>query len=131
MEEDFESLIRSQIRTLKNQMNIIKDYINKYEERSIRLKRTITNDLIDALIKRFERNEEFIQELNEKLESLNFKFKENLSRSVKELRDEINEAELSKAISKIFEEKKIKVSSKALDELKKAMHSAFFKIHNY
>ncbi len=119
MEEDFEALIRSQLRTLKNQMEIIKDYINKYEERSIRLKRTITNELIDALIKRFERNEKLIQELNEKLDSLNFRLKEDLSRSIKELREEMSEAELSKAISKIFERKEIKVSSKALDELKK------------
>ena len=119
MEEDFESFMRSQLRTLKNQMEIIKDYINKYEERSFRLKRTITNDLIDALIKRFEKNEELIQGLNGKLESLNLKFHGNLSRSIKELREEISEAELSKAISKIFEKKEIKVSSKALDELKK------------
>ncbi len=119
MEEDFETIIRSQLRTLKNQMDIIKDYINKYEERSIKLKKTITNELIDALIKRFERNEKLIQELNEKLESINLKLQENLSRSIKELREEITEAELSKAISKIFEEKEIKISSKALDELKK------------
>ena len=111
MEEDFETLIRSQLRTLKNQMSIIKDYINKYEERSIRLKRTITNELIDALIKRFERNE--------KLDSLNFRLKDDLSRSIKELREEMSEVELSKAISRIFEGKEIKVSSKALDELKK------------
>ncbi|NIM47316.1 MAG: hypothetical protein GTN40_04125 [Candidatus Aenigmarchaeota archaeon] len=119
MEEDFESFMKSQLRTLKNQMKIIKDYINRYEERSFRLRRTITNELIDALIKRFERNEELIQELNERLESLSLKLHENLSQSVKELREEISEAELSKAISKIFEEKKIKVSSKALEELKK------------
>ena len=119
MEEDFETLIRSQLRTLKNQMSIIKDYINKYEERSIRLKRTITNELIDALIKRFERNEKLIQELNEKLDSLNFRLKDDLSRSIKELREEMSEVELSKAISRIFEGKEIKVSSKALDELKK------------
>jgi len=119
MEEEFEAFMRSQLRALKNQMEIIKDYINKYEETNIRLKKTITNELIDALIKRFERNEELMQELHEKLETLNFKFQNSLSRSVRELRNEISEAELSKAISKIFEEKEIKVSSKALDELKK------------
>ena len=119
MEEDFEALMRSQIRTLKNQMEIIKDFISKYEERRLRLKRTITNELIDALIKRFERNEEITQKLKEELETLNFKFQENLSRSIKDLREEISEAELSKAISKIFEKKEIKVSSKALEELKK------------
>ncbi|NIO44596.1 MAG: hypothetical protein GTN36_03525 [Candidatus Aenigmarchaeota archaeon] len=119
MEEDFESFMKSQLRTLKNQMEIIKDYIDKYEERSIKLRRTITNELIDALIKRFEANEKLIQDLNEKLESSNLKFHGNLSRSIKELREELSEAELSKAISKIFEKGEIKVSSKPLDELKK------------
>ncbi len=119
MEEDFESLIRSQLRSLKNQMTIIKDYLDKYEERNIKLRTVITNELISALIKRFEMNEEIIQGLNEKIESLNFKLHENLSRSIKDLRNEISEAELSKAVSKIFDEKQIKVSSKALEELKK------------
>ena len=118
MEEDFESMIRSQLITLRNQMDIIKDYINKYEERSLKLKRTITNELIAALIHRFEKNENMLQELSEKIDSLNVKFHDNLSKSVKDLREEISEAELSKAISKIFEEKEIKVSSKALEELK-------------
>jgi hypothetical protein len=119
MEEDFESFMKSQLRALKNQMDIIKDYINKYEESSFRLKKTITNDLIEALIKRFERNEKIIQDLNEKIDSFHLKFQENLSRSIKELREEMSETELSKAISKIFEEKEIKISSKPLDELKK------------
>jgi hypothetical protein len=34
------------------------------------------------------------------------------------MKEEMSEKELNKAISKIFEEKEIKVSSKALDELK-------------
>lgn len=118
MEDDFESAIRSQLLILKNQMDVIKDFINKYDERSIRLKRTITNELISALIDRFERNERIIVGLSDKIDSINLKFQENLSRSIKELREEMGEAELNKAISKIFDEKEIKVSSSALDELK-------------
>jgi hypothetical protein len=118
MEEDFESFMRSQLRALKNQMEIIKEYLNKYEEGNLRLRKTITHDLIEALIKRFERNEKLIQELNEKIDSFHFKFQENLNKSIRELKEEMNEAELSKAISKIFEEKEIKVSSKSLEKLK-------------
>jgi len=118
MEDDFESIVRSQLLILKNQMDVIKDFINKYDERSIRLKKTITNELISALIGRFERNEKLISDLSEKIGSINFRFQENLSKSIKDLREEMSEAELNKAISKIFEEGEIKVSSRALDELK-------------
>jgi hypothetical protein len=99
-------------------MDVIKDFINKYDERSLRLKKTITNELISALIDRFERNERLISNLSEKIDSINLKFKEDLSKSIKDMKEEMSEKELNKAISKIFEEKEIKVSSKALDELK-------------
>lgn len=55
MEEDFESMIRSQLRILKNQMDIIKGYIDGYEERSAKLRKTITDELITALINRFKK----------------------------------------------------------------------------
>ena len=118
MEEEFELAIRSQLLTLKNQMEIIREYIDKYDQRSMKLKQTITNELIVALISRFEKNEEMIRDLDQKLDEVAIKVQNNLDRSLKELRDEISEAELSKAISKIFEEKEIKVSSKALKDLK-------------
>jgi len=108
MEDDFEGIVRSQLLILKNQMDVIKDFINKYDERSMRLKKTITNELISALI----------GDLSEKIGSINFRFQENLSKSIKDLREEMSETELNKAISKIFEEREIKVSSRALDELK-------------
>ena len=119
MEEEFETFIKSQLRTFKAQMDIIKEYINRYEERNIRLKKTISNELIEVLIKRFERNEKIISEFNEKLDSIDFKLREQLSRAIKDLREELSEAELSRAISKIFEEKEVKISSKPLDELRK------------
>lgn len=119
VEEEFETFIKSQLRTLKAQMDIIKEYINRYEERNIRLKKTISNELIEVLIKRFERNEKIISEFNEKLDSIDFKLREQLSRAIKDLREELSEAELSRAISKIFEEKEVKISSKPLDELRK------------
>ena len=118
MEEEFEEFMRSQLRTLKAQMDVIKDYLRKYEEGSIRLKKTITTELIDALIKRFEKNEKMIEGLEEKLASTHFTLQEQLTRSVKDLREELSEAELSRAISRIFEEGKIKISSKPLEELK-------------
>jgi DNA-binding MurR/RpiR family transcriptional regulator len=99
-------------------MDIIKDYIDKYDQRSMKLKQTITNELIVALIGRFERNEKMMQELNEKMDSAVSKIQNNMERSMKELREEISEAELNKAISKLFDEKEIKVNSKVLQDLR-------------
>lgn len=118
MEEDFEDMIKSQLRILKNQMDIIKSYIDSYEEKSSKLKKTITEELITALINRFERNENLISDLNEKIDSINFRFQDSLSKCMKDLREKISEEALSKAIAKISEEKEIKVNSRALDELK-------------
>jgi hypothetical protein len=118
MEEDFENMIKSQLRIIKNQMDIIKGYIDDYEEKSAKLRKTITEELITALIGRFERNEKLINELNVKVDSINFKFQDSLSKSMKDLREDISEAALAKAIAKISEEKEIRVSSRALDELK-------------
>lgn len=53
------------------------------------------------------------------MDSLHLKFQDNLSKSIKDMKEEIVDAELSKAISRIFDQKEIKVSSKTLDELKK------------
>ena len=69
-------------------------------------------------INRFEKDEMLITELNEKMDSLNFRLKDELSKSMKGLREEISEDALSKAIAKLSEEKEIRVNSRALDELK-------------
>jgi hypothetical protein len=118
MESEFESMMKSQLVTLKNQMDVIKDYIDTYEQRSMKLNQTITNDLIVALIGRFEKNERLIQDLSEKIDTMNSRIQNNIEKSIKDLREEISEAELDKAISKIFDQREIKVNSKALQELK-------------
>jgi|WetSurMetagenome_2_1015567.scaffolds.fasta_scaffold783464_2 hypothetical protein len=118
MNDEFENMMRSQLLTLRNQMSVIKDYIDKYDQRNIKLRQTITNELIAALIVRFEKNEQMMQELNEKVDLISTRIQSNLDRSLKDLRDEISEAELSKAISKIVDDKEIKVSSRALQDLK-------------
>ena len=118
MEEEFESMINSQLKIIKNQMDIIKGYLDTYEEKSSKLRKTITEELITAIINRFERNEKLISDINEKMDAMNFKFGDSLSKCMKDLREEISEDALTKAIAKISEEKEIKVNSRALDELK-------------
>ena len=118
MDTDFETIMRSQLITLKNQMEIIKDYVDTYDQRSMKLKQTITNELIVALINRFERNEKMIQELSDKMDSTASKINTSMEKSMKQLREEISEAELDKAISKIFEQREIRVDSKVLQDLR-------------
>ena len=118
MNDDFEAEMKSQLVVLKNQMSVIKDYIDKYDQRSMKLRQTITNELIVALIARFEKNEKMLLDLSEKLDASNTKIQADLEKSLRQLRDEISEAELSKAISKIVEDREIRVSSKALQDLK-------------
>ena len=55
MEEEFENMIKSQLKIIKNQMDVIKGYIDTYEEKSSKLRKTITEELITAIINRFER----------------------------------------------------------------------------
>jgi len=116
--EDFETFIKSQLQALKAQIELIKRYLEDYEEKNRKLKKIMSEELITALLFRFEKNEEKIRKIDEKLDNMHFSLHEKIEQEIKKIKDEISDAELSKAISKILEEKEIKVSSKPLDELK-------------
>jgi hypothetical protein len=120
MKEEFESFVNSQLKTMKTHMDLLTEYLREYEERSIKLKKIISYELIAALIKRFEENENRMREISEKLDSSHLKLQEQLTREMRNLRQEMSETELSKSITKIFEEKEIRVSSKPLEELEKS-----------
>lgn len=117
--EEFEAFINSQLQTLRAQIETIKSYLEEYEERNKRLKKIMSEDLIGALIFRFEKNEERIRGIDEKLDSIHFKLNEKLSQEIRNIKQDLSETQLSKAISKLLEEKEIKVDSKPLSELKK------------
>jgi hypothetical protein len=117
--EEFEAFINSQLQTLRAQIETIKSYLEEYEERNKRLKKIMSEDLIGALIFRFEKNEERIRRIDEKLDSIHFKLNEKLSQEIRNIKQDLSETQLSKAISKLLEEKEIKVDSKPLSELKK------------
>ncbi|MEM5778265.1 MAG: hypothetical protein QXD43_00775 [Candidatus Aenigmatarchaeota archaeon] len=119
MSEDFETFIKSQLQALKAQIETIKRYLEEYEEKNRKLKKIMSEELITALLYRFEKNEERIRSIDEKLEQMHFSLHEKIAQEIKKIKDEISDAQLSKAISKLLEEKEIKVSSKPLDELKK------------
>jgi GTP-dependent phosphoenolpyruvate carboxykinase len=117
--EEFEAFIDSQLQALRAQIETIKGYLEEYEERNRRLKKIMSEDLIGALIFRFEKNEDRIRMIDEKLESIHFKLSEKLTQEIRNIKQDLSETHLTKAISRLLEEKEIKVNSKPLNELKK------------
>ncbi len=118
MKEDIEPIIKAQLNTLKAQIDILRDHIESSEEGNVRLKYIIANELVESLIKRFEKNENKIDELKEKIESIELSLKEKVSELHRITKMELSEEALSKAISKILQEKEIEVDSKPLLDLK-------------
>ena len=119
MTEEFENFIRSQLKMLQTQVETLRGYLNEYEERNRKLKKIMSEELIAALILRFEKNEERIRKMDERLESLHFDLKEKFMQEIRDIRNDVSEVQLSKAISALLQEKEIKVDSKPLDDLKK------------
>jgi len=117
--EEFEAFIQSQLHALKAQIEIIKKYLQEYEDRNRTLKKIMSEDLIGALLLRFEKNEERIIKLDERLESMHFNLNEKLSQEIRKIKDDLSESQLSRSIARLLEQKEIKVDSKPLDELKK------------
>ena len=119
MNEDFEISDKSQLQTLKSQIETIKNQLENYEERNRKLKKIISEELIDNLITRFEKNEERIRKIDEKLDSIHFKINEKIEQDIRNIKQDLSEAQLSKSISRILDEKEIKIDSKPLEKLKK------------
>lgn len=116
--EDFETFIKSQLKTLQAQIETLRNYLNEYEDRNRKLKRLMSEELISALLFRFEKNEERISKIDEKLDSIHFNINEKLSQEIRNIKNEVSDANLTRSISKLLGEKEIKVESKILEELK-------------
>ena len=116
--EDIEPIIKAQLNTLKAQIDILREYIENNEESNVRLKYIIANELVEALIKRFEKNEAKIDQLKEKIESIDMSLKEKMEELHRVTKMELSEEALSKAVSRILEDKDIEVDSKPLIDLK-------------
>ena len=108
-----------ELQTLKAQIETIKNQLDNYEEGNRKLKKIISEELIDNLITRFEKNEERIRKIDEKLDSIHFKINEKIVQDIRNIKQDLSEAQLSKSISRILDEKEIKIDSKPLEKLKK------------
>lgn len=118
MKENIEPIIKAQLNTLKAQIDILRDYIENTEESNVRLKYIIANELVEALIARFEKNEEKLDYLKEKMESIELSLKEKVEELHRITKMELSEDALSRAVSKILGSKDIEVDSKPLIDLK-------------
>lgn len=118
MKEDIEPMIKAQMNTLKAQINILRDYIESSEESNVRLKYIIANELVEALIQRFEKNEKKIDLLKEKLESIELSLQEKMAELHRITKMELSEDALSKSISKLLKDTEVEVDSKPLLDLK-------------
>ena len=118
VKEDIEPIIKAQLNTLKAQVNILRDYIESSEESNVRLKYIIANELVEALIQRFEKNENKIDVMKEKLESIELSLQEKMAEIHRMTKMELSEDALSKSISKILRDKEVEVDSKPLLDLK-------------
>ena len=118
MREDIEPIIKAQLNTLKAQIDILREYIENTEESNVRLKYIIANELVEALIKRFENNEAKMDQLREKIESIELNLKEKMEELHRATKMEMSEEALSKAVSKILETKDIEVDSRPLLDLR-------------
>lgn len=91
--EEFETFtginIRSHLRALQAQIELIKSNLNEYGEASRALKKIMSEELITSIIARFEKNEERIKNLDGKLDSINFEIKQKLSQEIKIIRNEL------------------------------------------
>ena len=116
--EDIEPIIKAQLNTLKAQIDILREYIENNEESNVRLKYIIANELVEALIKRFEKNEAKIDDLKEKIESIDMSLKEKMEELHRVTKMELSEEALSRAVSRILDDKDIEVDSKPLIDLK-------------
>jgi dsDNA-specific endonuclease/ATPase MutS2 len=118
VKEDIEPMIKAQLNTLKAQIKILKDYVESSEESNVRLKYIIANELVEALIERFEKNEKKIDMMKQKLESIELSLEEKMAELQRMTKMELSEDALSKSISKLLKDKEVEVDSKPLIDLK-------------
>ena len=116
--DQIEPIIKAQLNTLKAQIDILREYIENTEESSVRLKYIIANELVEAMVKRFERNESKIDALSEKIDALEVGLKEKVEDIHRVTKSELSEEALSRAVSRILDNRDIQVDSRPLIDLR-------------
>jgi len=118
MPEELESVMKSQMDAMKTQIDSLRELIIDTEENTARLKHMIADEMVEALVTRFQKNEKRIEEMHDRISNIHVEIKDQLL-EVKRARDRhLSDRALQKAISKIAEEADIKVDAEPLYELK-------------
>lgn len=118
MSEEIESVMKAQIDTMNDQIEKLKELVVDTEEHTVRLKHMIANDLMDALIQRFQANEAKIGQLHENIQSIHQDVKEQLIEVKRAAERHESDRALEEAIKKLLNEKEIKVDSEPLYKLR-------------
>ena len=118
MPEELETVMKVQMDVMKKQIDSLRELILDTEEHTARLKHMIADELVEALVLRFQKNEKRIDEMHDRISNIHVEIKDQLM-EVKRARDRhLSDRALQKAINKIAEEAEIKVDAEPLYELK-------------
>lgn len=118
MQGELEPFVKTQLNTMNEQIEKLKDLVLDTEEHTARLKFLIANDMMEALIKRFQTNERKMNDMEEKISNIHQDIKDQLV-EVKRLRDRHeSDRALEDAIKKLLHEQEVKVDSNLLSKLK-------------
>lgn len=118
MQGELEPFVKSQLNTMNEQIEKLKDLVLDTEDHTARLKFLIANDMMEALIKRFQTNERKMGQMEEKISNIHQDIKDQLI-EVKRLRDRHeSDRALEEAINKLLSEQEVKVDSNLLSKLK-------------
>ena len=118
MSEEIKSVMKAQIDTMSDQIEKLKDLVVDTEDHTVRLKHMIANDLMDALIQRFQNNETKISQLHKNIQSIHENVKEQLVEVRRAADRHESDKAMEEAIRKLLNEKEIKVDSEPLYKLK-------------
>lgn len=118
MPEELEPLMQAQLATMRDQIEKLKDLVIDTEEHTARLKYMIANDLMEALIKRFQTNETKIVEMEKRILNIHEDIKDQLI-DIKRAKDRHeSDLALESAIKSLLNEGEVKVDSEPLYRLK-------------
>ncbi len=118
MSEELEPILKAQLESMKKQMDTLRELVIDTEEHTARLKHVIANDMVEALVTRFQKNEKKLDEMHERISNIHTEIKDQLMEVKRARERHLSDRALEKAINKIVEEGEIKVDAEPLYELK-------------
>ena len=118
MSEELEPVMNAQLDAMRKQIENLRELVIDTEEHTARFKHIIADEMVGALVERFQKNEKRMEDLHDRISNMHVEIKEQLI-EVKRARDRhLSDKALEKAINKLVEGGEIKVDAEPLYELK-------------